>query len=84
MDTLNDQSYHVSMKEIPAAKFKEQCLALLDRVGPEGLVITKRGRPVARLLPIQDNSASLIGALREQIAIHGDILSTGVKWNAES
>jgi len=72
------------MKEIPAAKFKEQCLALLDRVGPEGLVITKRGRPVARLLPIEDNNAALIGALRERISINGDILSTGVKWNAES
>jgi prevent-host-death family protein len=74
----------MSMKEIPAAKFKEQCLALLDRVGPEGLVITKRGRPVARLLPIQDNSAALIGALRAQITIHGDIFSTGMKWDAES
>ena len=74
----------MSMKEIPAAKFKDQCLALLDRVGPEGLVITKRGRPVARLLPVQDNCAALIGALRERITIHGDILSTGVKWNAES
>jgi prevent-host-death family protein len=84
MDTSNDQSYHVSMKEIPAAKFKEQCLALLDRVGPEGLVITKRGRPVARLLPVQNSSAALIGSLRERVAIHGDILSTGLKWNAES
>jgi hypothetical protein len=27
-------------KTIPAAKFKEQCLALLDRVGPDGIVIT--------------------------------------------
>ncbi len=70
--------------EIPAAKFKEQCLALLDRVGPEGIVITKRGKPVARLLPIEDNCAGLIGSLRDKITIHGDILSTGVKWNAES
>lgn len=84
MDTSIDQSYYLSMKEIPAAKFKEQCLALLDRVGPEGLVITKRGRPVARLLPIEDHSAALIGALRERVTINGDILSTGVKWNAES
>jgi hypothetical protein len=36
------------------------------------------------LLPIQSNSAALIGALRDKVAIHGDILSTGVKWNAES
>jgi prevent-host-death family protein len=74
----------MSIMEIPAAKFKEQCLALLDRVGPEGIVITKRGKPVARLLPIEDNCAALIGSLRDKITIHGDILSTGVKWNAES
>lgn len=72
------------MKEIAAAKFKEQCLALLDRVDPEGLVITKRGRPVAKLLPIEGNSAALIGALQGRVVIHGDILSTGVKWDAES
>lgn len=74
----------MSMKEIAAAKFKEQCLALLDRVDPEGLVITKRGRPVAKLLPIEGNSAALIGALQGRVVIHGDILSTGVKWDAES
>ncbi len=39
------------MTTIDAAKFKEQCLALLDDLGEDGLVITKRGRPVARLLP---------------------------------
>jgi prevent-host-death family protein len=84
MDTLDDQSYDVSIMEIPAAKFKEQCLALLDRVGPEGIVITKRGKPVARLLPIEANGSALIGSLRDKITLHGDILSTGVKWNAES
>jgi prevent-host-death family protein len=34
------------MKEIAAAKFKEQCLSLLDRVDPDGIVITKHGKPV--------------------------------------
>jgi prevent-host-death family protein len=74
----------MSMKQIPAAKFKEQCLALLDGTDPEGIVITKRGKPVARLLPIQNNPAALIGSLHGKVAIHGDILSTGAKWNAES
>jgi len=72
------------MNQIPAAKFKEQCLQLLDRVGPEGVVITKRGKPVARLLPIHSDSAALIGSLKGRVRIHGDILATGVKWNAES
>jgi prevent-host-death family protein len=72
------------MKSIPAAKFKEQCLALLDRVGPEGIVITKHGRPVAKLIPFDGDSASLIGSLEGKIKIGGDILSTGVRWDAES
>lgn len=72
------------MKEIAAAKFKEQCLALLDHVGPDGIVITKRGKPVAKLIPIGSSSAALIGSLRDHLTIKGDLLSTGVKWDAES
>ncbi len=72
------------MKTISATKFKAQCLALLDSVGPEGLVITKHGRPVAKLLPVGADSANLIGCLRGTVEIRGDILSTGVAWNAGS
>jgi prevent-host-death family protein len=73
----------MSMKQIAAAKFKEQCLALLDRVGAEGIIITKRGKPVAKLIPIQAESASLIGALKGRIKVKGDILATGLRWDAE-
>jgi prevent-host-death family protein len=72
------------MRQIAAAKFKEQCLKLLENVDAEGIVITKRGKPVAKLIPIGTDSASLIGSLRGKVKITGDILSTGVKWNAES
>ena len=72
------------MKTIPAAKFKEQCLALLDRVGPEGIVITKHGKPVAKLIQIGSDSASLIGSFRGKIKIQGNVMSTGLKWDAES
>lgn len=72
------------MKQVPATKFKEQCLALIDRVGPEGLVITKHGRPVARLLPIGAEFAALIGSLKGKIRIKANILSTGRRWDAES
>jgi prevent-host-death family protein len=71
------------MKQIAAAKFKEQCLALIDQVDKDGLVITKRGKPVAKLIPISSDSASLIGSLKGKIKIKGGILSTGVRWNAE-
>ena len=72
------------MKQIPAAKFKEQCLSILDRVGEEGIIITKRGKPVAKLVPIRAESAELIGKLKGRIKVKGNIFSTGVKWNAES
>lgn len=71
-------------KTMGAAKFKEQCLALLDELGPEGLVITKRGKPVARVLPYDQEFASLIGSLRHKIKIRGDLLSTGIKWDADA
>ena len=70
------------MKRIGAAKFKEQCLSLLDHLDPEGLVITKHGKPVATLLPYGRSSAELIGCLRGKIEIRGDILSTGSDWTA--
>ena len=72
------------MRRIPAAKFKEQCLALLDSVDPEGIVITKHGRPVARLVPFQQLTADLIGSLKSKIRIKKDIMTTGLVWHAES
>jgi prevent-host-death family protein len=74
----------MTMKTIAAGKFKEQCLALLDSVGPEGIVITKHGKPVAKLVPIGSDSASLIGSFRGTLRIKGDIMSTGERWDAES
>ena len=65
------------MKTLPAAKFKEQCLALLDRVDPDGIVITKHGKPVAKLIPIHTDTAKLIGSFKGRIKIRGNILSTG-------
>jgi prevent-host-death family protein len=71
------------MKQLSASKFKEQCLALLDRVDPEGIVVTKRGKPVAKLIPYGTESADLIGSLRGKLRIKRGILSTGIKWDAE-
>ncbi len=72
------------MRQIAAAKFKAQCLALLENVDPDGIVITKRGKPVAKLIPLGTDSASLIGSLRGKVKIRGDITSTGITWNAQS
>jgi prevent-host-death family protein len=69
--------------ELAASKFKEQCLSLLDNLDPDGIVITKRGKPVARVVPVSVDCAGLIGSMKGRIKIKGDILSTGVRWNAE-
>lgn len=72
------------MKTIGAAKFKEQCLALLDRLDVEGLVVTKHGKPVARVIPYDQQCADLIGSLRDKIKVRGDLLTTGVQWDADA
>ena len=70
------------MKTIGAAKFRAQCLTLLDGLDPDGLVITRHGKPVARLVPFEREHAELIGSLRDKVEVRGDILSTGMDWCA--
>jgi len=72
------------MQKINASKFKEQCLSLLENLNPEGILITKHGKPVARLVPASSDCAGLIGSMKDKIKVRGNILSTGVKWDAES
>ena len=72
------------MQQLNASKVKEQCLSLLDHLDPDGIVITKRGKPVARLIPIESACADLIGSMKGKVKVTGDIFSTGIKWDAES
>ena len=71
------------MNGVDSREFKEQCLAILDEIDEDGIVITKRGKPVAKLIPIQAASSELIGSLRGKLAVSGDIESTGVQWRAQ-
>lgn len=50
-------------RTIPAGEFKARCLALLDRVARtrESIVVTKRGRPVARLAPLESDGVPARG-----------------------
>ena len=71
------------MITVGAFEAKTHFSALLDKVAEgEEVVITKHGKPVARVLPAVSASADLIGALRGRIRIRGDVGSTGVKWDA--
>ncbi len=73
----------MTMKSISAAEFKSKCLKILDNVSQEGIVITKHGKPVAKLIPCSSEHGALIGSLKGKIKIKGDILSTGIKWNVK-
>ena len=57
---------------------------LLDNLDADGILITKRGKPVARLIPEGSGCSALIGSMKGKITIKGDLFSTGEKWNAES
>ena len=72
------------MREISASKFKEQCLSLLDHLDPDGIVVTKHGKPVARVMPADSSCAPLIGSMQGKVKASGDVFSTGAGWNAES
>ena len=65
------------MKKITAGDFKARCLTLMEDVRStrEPLIITKRGRPVAKLVPADDTAREFIGRLKGVIRIVGDVES---------
>jgi len=77
----------VMIQKIAAGEFKAKCLGLLDEVQRERkeLVITKRGKPVAKVVPISDRPASFFGSMKGTMEIVGDIIAPiDVKWDAEA
>ena len=68
------------MKHIPTNEAKEHLLELIDQLDDEGLVITKRGKPIARLVRYEKNHGHLIGSLKDEIKVHGDIFDVGDRW----
>ena len=73
--------------EIPAGKFKARCLAIMRQVQKyhEEVVITKFGKPIAKLSPIKPGpSRSVFGYMKGTVKITGDIVGpTGEKWEAD-
>jgi len=67
----------MTMKQIAAGDFKARCLNLMEGVNKtkEPLLITKRGRPVAKLVPVESDNPSLMGRLEGIVRITGDIES---------
>jgi prevent-host-death family protein len=69
------------VKKIAAGSFKVHCLAVMDEVQAkrEAVVITKRGKPVAKLVPVEEQTDELFGFLRGKVTIVGDVVSPALK-----
>ena len=72
------------MRTIPAGRFKAQCLKLLDEVAETGetIVVTKRGKPVARVEPVEE-PPSLAGSVIYLVDDDELLFSTGEVWDME-
>jgi prevent-host-death family protein len=64
-------------KTIPAGDFKARCLAIMDEVQSkrQAVVITKRGKPVAKLVPVEQEKDDIFGFYKGKIKVNGDIVS---------
>lgn len=74
-------------RTVQASTFKARCLALIDEVAAtgEGIVVTKRGKPVARLVPVEGSEARpLPGSVRLLARADRSYYSTGESWDAEA
>jgi prevent-host-death family protein len=70
---------------IKASEFKAKCLAVIDEVERtrQPIVITKRGKPVAELVPHKPQGRNLLGIFKGKMEIVGDIISPiDVEWEA--
>jgi prevent-host-death family protein len=66
------------MKKMAAGVFKANCLKVMDEVQTKriSVVITKRGKPVAKLVPVDDRKKDAIfGFFRGKVKIVGDVVS---------
>jgi prevent-host-death family protein len=72
------------MRSIPAARFKAQCLKILDEVAETGetIVVTKRGKPVAKVGPLEE-PRSLKGSVTYLVDDDELLFSTGEVWDME-
>ena len=74
-------------RQIAAGEFKAKCLHILDEVAHtrEPVTVTKRGKPVALVVPVPAKPGGSYGIAKGTItyAADDDLLSTGEAWDAE-
>lgn len=64
-------------KTVTATQFKADCLRLIDAMGRDRqpVLVTRHGKPVARLVPVPEERLSIIGSMKGSIVGYGDIIS---------
>jgi prevent-host-death family protein len=65
------------MKKMAAGEFKVHCLAVMDEVQSkrQAVLITKRGKPVAKLVPVEQEKDDIFGFLKGKVKVTGDVVS---------
>ena len=72
-------------RSIKASEFKAKCLGLIEEIANTGesLIVTKRGKPLVRVIPDRSKTKNAFGILKGHIKITGDIISPiDVEWEA--
>ena len=74
--------------EIAAGEFKTHCLGLMDKIHlhHQTVIITKRGKPIAKLVPFEDGGTKpIFGFMKGHASITGDLIApTGESWDADA
>lgn len=73
------------VEHVAAGEFKAKCLQLMDEVQKQRkqIIITKRGKPVAKLVPCEDQPKTLFGYMRGSVKYYGNIIDPiDVEWEA--
>ena len=75
---------HAAVKQRPLEAVRGTALALLDEVAEtkETLVVTKRGKPVARVVPVEE-PRSLIGSVTFHISDE-ELVNSGLDWEDDT
>jgi prevent-host-death family protein len=65
------------MKQMRASAFKARCLRVMDHVKATGepVVVTKRGAPVVKVIPVESKEQDLFGFMAGEFTVAGDIES---------
>lgn len=78
---------NAGQRSIPAGEFKAKCLRLMDEVESQRtpIFITKRGKPVAKLMPLDDEAPNIFGMLSGSVIAAGDLTAPiGEAWDADA